>query len=106
MEGDALGIINILYGIIVVGILCRKLARIDVKGVNIAKEVARSNQLNTRLNCRYSHIGKGVVVAVDKNAYRIGHSVSDYIHVVYVGIRRAAVGAALDVKSYLRALDG
>ena len=73
--------------------------------MNVAKEVTCSNQLNTRLNCRYSHIGKGVVVAVDKNAYRIGLSVSDYVYVVYISIRRAAVGTALDVNTYLGALD-
>ena len=78
----------------------------DKEGVDVAKEVSAALEHNACLNSRYSHIGKSIIVSLDKNADRIGHIVTDYVYGLDVSIGRAVVSAASDVKSEEGMLDG
>ena len=93
VESDALGV--------VIPAACKAVERVDV-----AQIVATLNELNAYLNTCYSHICKGIVHTLDKQADRIERAATNDIYVADVRIRRAGVCTPLNVQTDLSVLYG
>ena len=76
-----------------------------VERVEVAHAVAARLEVHAYVHPANAHVGKRVVEPLDKHAHTLRREVAHDIHIVYVAVRRAAVGSMLYVQAHGNVLN-